>query len=242
MTSTMIFACHDPQGSHWQLGHLTATVGRITLIGWRQEPTPLDNGIPREIAVVLSRALASIAWVIFPCSTLNCRSTVIWSPCGDDFTCTLSSSSLIERIRARLMRVPSEIVLVSTRKLETILRLFNDAHYPWWLQGQVVLLSATDMPQPALDRQLLLSLLGDNWASQAMSFATQRHIGGVLRPGVDGDLIGIRLLTDTFEQAFLTALKKETQLAGYTWALLSENAFACQFVTQANCPDEIKPA
>jgi hypothetical protein len=46
-----------------------------------------------------------------------------------------------------------------------------------------------------------------------------------LRPGVDGDVAGLLSLTDGFDRSVLAVLERETQLAGFDWALLPESVF-----------------
>ena len=113
---------------------------------------------------------------------------------------------------------------MSTRRPDTAVRLFDDAGFPWWLQGQVVLLSGPDAPPPDIDEEMLLALFGEDWTNHAASLAP--GIEGVLRPGVDGDVAGLLSLTDAFEQVLLATLERDTRNAGFDWALLSEEAFA----------------
>ena len=105
------------------------------------------------------------------------------------------------------------------------MRLFDDAEFPWWLQGQVVLLSEADAPAPEIDEGSLLALFREDWTEHAASLA-RFGIDGVVRPGVDGDIAGLLCRSDAFEDAALAALELETRRAGFEWALLSEEAFA----------------
>jgi len=225
VTQTSIFACRDARGAQWQLGPLPAATGRLTLIGWKQTPEPHDAGVPEEVAHVLARALTSVARVTFPCSSVKPVATSGWSPVDGDLVRLLTGKGIGERIVASLKGKPPDITLISTRQPETALRLFDDPSFPWWLQGQVVLLSQPDAPPPDIDEEALLALFGENWTQNAASLAPV-GIGGILRPGVDGDVAGLLSLTDAFDQAVFAALESETRRAGFNWALTSEEAFA----------------
>src|SRR4051794_8833071 len=118
MTRSALLATCDPRGDHWQLGSLPPSQGRLWLVGWSVAPEPRDAGVPREVALVISLALTSVAQVTFLGLTPDRPTT--------------------------------------TRAPETVLPLFDDPDYPWWLQAQVVLLSAPTAAPPNLDRRDLL--------------------------------------------------------------------------------------
>ena len=105
------------------------------------------------------------------------------------------------------------------------MRLFDDASFPWWMQGQVVLLSGFAALPPDVDEDALLVLFGEDWTKRAAPLAAA-GIEGIMRPGVDGDVAGLLSLRDEFEQTVLDALEGETRLAGFDWALLPEEVFA----------------
>jgi hypothetical protein len=197
----------------------------LTLIGWKQTPEPHDAGVPEAVARVLARALTSVARVTFPCSSVKPVATSGWSPMDGDLIRVLTGKGFGERIVARLKGKPTDITLMSTRRPETAMRLFDDPSFPWWLQGQMVLLSDTDAPPRDIDEETLLALFGESWTQHAASLAPV-GIDGILRPGVDGDVAGLLSLTDAFEQAVLAELENETRRAGINWALMPEQAFA----------------
>jgi hypothetical protein len=197
----------------------------LTLIGWSEVGDRPDAGVPDEVAHVLARALTSVARVTFPCSFVNAVATSVWSPLDDDLVRALTGKGLGGRIVAKVRGTPAEIALMSSRRPETVMRLFDDAGFPWWLQGQMVLLSELDAPPPDIDEESLLALFGEEWTKHAASVAPI-GIEGIVRPGVDGDVAGLLSLTEAFEQVVLAALERETRLAGFDWALLPEKTFA----------------
>ncbi|MDZ7622048.1 MAG: hypothetical protein U5O69_06575 [Candidatus Competibacteraceae bacterium] len=126
-----------------------------------------------------------------------------------------------------IAHAPATILLLSTRRPETVVRLFDDARYPWWLQGQVGLLSAPEAAPPDCDRLALLALLGDSWAARVASLS-RSGVLGILRPGVDGDLAGLLSFSHAFEESVLIALEREVRRSGDAWAVLTEDAFSRQ--------------
>ena len=221
------FICREPRGGHWQLGSLPPETGHMTLIGWRRSPVSPDAGVPQTIATVLARALTAVARVTFPCSTVDSRATDDWSPVADDLGRALGRRGLLGRVQEAVTRAPATILLLSTRRPEAVARLFDDARYPWWLQGQVGLLSAREAAPPDCDRLALTDLLGDDWASRIASLA-RSGVLGILRPGVDGDLAGLLSFAHAFEESVLIALEKEVRRSGGAWAVLTEDAFSRQ--------------
>lgn len=221
MSDKAIFVCANPVNTFWQLGSLSPVKDEIMLFGWRQPNKSIDSGIPKEISVIFAKALVSTARVSFP---------VFEVPIGtlknkEDQVCILRTKGLIERIEAMLKHIPSSVLLLSTCHQEIVVKSFEDSFYSWCLQGQVVLLSKPDAPPPNIDRRTLLSLINTDWIKRAVHLDSI-GISGVLRPGVDGDVIGILFLSNSFKQMLLEALAYQAQLAKFDWSLLSEYNFA----------------
>ena len=177
------------------------------------------------MAQVLARALTSVARVTFPCSHPPVVVTPASSTIGDDLIRVVTRTGIGGRIVGRLRGTPADITLVSTRRPETAVRLFDDEGFPWWMQGQVVLLSEPDVAPLEIDQELLLALSGDAWTTHAASLAAA-GIAGIVRPGVDGDVAGLLTLTDAFEQECARRARRETRRAAFEWAMLTEEAFA----------------
>ena len=218
MTTSALFVCRDPHGAHWRLGPLPAAAGRVTLIGWSTVPASPDAGVPEAVASVLARALTAVARVTFPSSDPA-------GPQDGDSAPGQDRYGWAGRLGKALGWGAAGGAPWSTRRPETARRLFDDAGYPWWLQGQVALLSAPDAPPPEIDAPGLLGLLADDWAVQAAAL-TVPDLRGVLRPGVDGDLAGLLSLGHDFEPVFLAALEAKARSSGFGWSLLTERAFA----------------
>lgn len=221
MSEPSIVACRDPHGAHWQLGPLPPARGRVALIGWHDPAAQDEGGVPPRIAAVLTRALTSAARVTFPSSVMTPSATADWTPSDGDEIRVLSSRSMRGRIAARLRGLPPAVMLISTRQPASAVQLFDDPGFPWSMQGQLALLSRADAPPPPIDERTLLALFSDEWATH-----TAAGLEGILRPGVDGDVAGLWSLTDSFEQAILGALERETRAANFHWALVPEELFA----------------
>jgi hypothetical protein len=117
------------------------------------------------------------------------------------------------------------MTLVSTRNPEIVMKAFNDPAYPWWLHGQVLLLSAKDGAPPDMERGQLLALSDEDWTTAAHRLAPL-GISGVLRPGVDGDVAGLFCLTEGFYEVGLAALEREARAASFGWSIVTEDDFA----------------
>jgi len=196
----------------------------MTLIGWRQVPESIDAGVPKDVAAVLARALTSVARVTFPSSVVHPSVTPVWSSFGEDLIRGLTWKGLGGIAKAAFKGRPKEVVLMSTRQPATAASLFDDAGYPWWLQGQVAVLSAPDAAPPDVDLETLGALIDGDWTRLADSVAA-RGIDGIVRPGVDGDVAGLLSFSERVEQDFLASLEGESRLAGFEWAVVAEDAF-----------------
>lgn len=228
MTQTTVFACGHARGARWHLGDVPPGGDGWTLVGWRQRPTSADAGVPGEVAAVLATALASIARVTFPCSMESVGAAADWVPHGVDHVRTLAAGGLSGVIRAALRHGPRELVLVSTRDAGTIVRLFDDAGYPWWLQGTFALLSEPESPPPDVDRQQLAALLRDPPSAGDLQLV-HPAVRAVLRPGVDGDLAGLLSRDAAIEQRFLAAAGRECRARGIAWSVVTEQEFTDGF-------------
>jgi hypothetical protein len=195
----------------------------MTLIGWKQEPDPIDGGIPRGLGAVLARALASVTRVTFPSSVLHPTAADGWSRSGGDDVRRLNAPAAA-RVASLLKRTPGHVLLVSTRNPDTVMHAFEDPAYPWWMQGQVLLLSSPNAPPPGIERNQLLALFEDDWARHAHALALS-GIVAVVRPGVDGDVAGLLSVSPEFNDIVLQALEHEARLASFEWSVLTEEAF-----------------
>jgi hypothetical protein len=225
VTEIALFACCGARDPRWQLG-AGHSQREWMLIGWRTPRSP-EAGVPGEVAALLAAAFAAVARVTFPCSTEPGDAADAWVPRGSGDVRTFAPESLTGFVRGALRRAPREIVLVSTRKTESIVRLFDDEAYPWWMQGTFALLSAADGGPPDVDRQQLTALL-DGPGSGDLDLVTTA-VEAVVRPGVDGDLAGVLSRRPTVEDRLLAASAVECERRGIEWAVVSEEEFVTSF-------------
>lgn len=225
MTKTTIVICRDPEGLNRQLVPLLPAIGTITLIGWKRVPEPVDGGVPREVAMMMARAFASVARVTFFGISEAGAISEDWSPLDEDFIRAVGKRGLVGRVQQRVDRVPYNAVLISTRKAETVACLFDEPAFPWWLQGQMVLFSSAVGPPPLLDGRSAISLLdGDDNVGQR-EICLNAGISGMIRPGVDGDVAGFSSLNSSFEAQLLSALEDESMHSGFVWSVLGKDGF-----------------
>ena len=222
MTPGSILICRDAHAPHWQLGPLPPDDGRLTLVAWTLGATG-DGGVPADVRAVLARSWTSIARVTFPSSVPGLTATDAWSRSDVGMIRTLSARGIVDRTLARLRGAPAHATLVSTRDPDIAIRIFEDAGFPWWLQGQVVLLSDPDADPPAVDEPTLIALFENDWARRAAALGSI-GVEGVVRPGVDGDVAGMLTLTGTLNAHLLESLEREARRAGLTWSLVPERA------------------
>ena len=220
-----IFVCRDPAGSQWQVGQLPPATGAIALIGWSLTPAPVDGGVPDAVARVLARALTSAARVTFPSSKVGAAAPGAWLPHDGDSIRTGSPKGVAARVASRLTGAPRDLTLISTTRAETAIGLFDDGAFPWWLQGQAVLLSAPDAAPPDVDETALVALFEQRWTAAVAALA-RFGVQGVVRPGVDGDVAALWTAGSAFERIVLGALERETRAAGFDWAVVPEAEFA----------------
>ena len=100
---------------------------------------------------------------------------------------------------------------------------FDDAHLPWWLQGQIFVLAALDDEPPELGPTQVLAWRDDAWTRLA---AAHPRVRGLVRPGVDGDVAGIWTRDAELRDRLSAALDRRAREAGRRWLSLDENAFA----------------
>ena len=210
----------SPTGAYWSLGPLPVAVGDMALIGWRMAAEQEDAGMPRPVAALVSNALVAIARVTFPSSDMSAHGDA-WTNVADALVRGTRVTDVAQRIRLRLARAPSTITQVSTRSSAIACRLFDDPIYPWWLGHQVALLSAPESPPPDIDARSLLALLDDDWASHAAEL-TRQGVRGIVRAGVDGDVLGLLSLVPGFEPTVLDALQTAAEVAGFDWFIQEE--------------------
>jgi hypothetical protein len=201
---TLLF-CDDASGPHWQLGSLPPPSGAFVLVGWTMEDAAGDVP-PARVARAVARALARYGRATFPCSSVSADGPGDWRPWQDD----LVSSVTLARggIRLRDWVRPPQLPLRSTIRETSALGLFDDPFYQWWNQTQFTLVSHQNAPPPKVSDAAasLAELFTPRWAT-TISTMQRRGVDAILRPGVDGDVIGCICSSEQARREFEQSLE-----------------------------------
>ena len=119
----------------------------------------------------------------------------------------------------------TDLPLLSTRREEAVLGLFDDADHPWWLQGQFALLSPLAAP-PRLseERPLPSEVVVEEWAS-CLGDLAEAGVVAVLRPGVDGDVAGLASRSPDILRQLLEQVCRAAADFGLAFHVAPEDSF-----------------
>lgn len=190
--TSAILISTDVTGGHWQLGTLPPPRGAFALVGWTDAPE--NAGVPLSAVRTLARALTAHGCVTFPSSHSSPQGGSGWNRgASGDFLCQVPLGAPSQAWRAAIYRLGAvrNLDLLCTSREEVVPALFDDEGYPWWLQGQFALLSPGAVPPRLTElKSLPAELFDSEWASSLSSLEIA-GVDGIIRPGVDGDVIGI---------------------------------------------------
>jgi hypothetical protein len=220
-----LFITHDAPRPQWQLGSPSATPGAFALLGWSSDER--DGGVPERIVDVLARSLATFGRVTFACSTLSTAGAPGWQRQGDDFVARHATRSPLGRMAAQFSaRAPVDLMLLSTTSEQTVRRLFDDPGYPWWNQGQFVLVSPAGATAPDFDKIGFnpATLFGRD-CSENFGLLQPLGVQAMLYPGVDGDVAGLLCASTEIRDRFETILSHHAQASGVSLQTVSEPEF-----------------
>lgn len=206
--SHALYLTEQPSGEHWNVGLAAGT--RLWLMGWSASGP--DCGVPAAIAEVISQALTRTALVTFPSSDAGLGPPDVVRELCDE-------TPFLRRWRARLPRI---VRIVSTRSPDTMQASFGDSAYPWWMQGQVLLLSDPGVGPPAVSYSELAQLLEPRSTVSADLLPSLR-LTGLLRPGVDGDVAALYLHDQAAANRILAELTNTGASAGVTVRNVTED-------------------
>ncbi len=168
----MIVLTGDPAERYWQLGAFPAGDGLGVMAGWTLESP--GGGVPAKVARVLAGAMARYGRITFPCSVGSLGSGDSWQMQGED---AVSRPAIAARgaWRRLLSRVaPAKIPLLSTRREDAALHLFEDPYFQWWNASQFALVSRPPEVPPPLVSPLPFELFEEIWPN---AFALLRAAG-----------------------------------------------------------------
>jgi hypothetical protein len=226
MAGATFLICRNPTASHWAVGRAPIFATGLILLGAPKGLLAAADDLPSQASRALAGALTTVGRVTFPCSATSAEHSE-WAREGDDYIAAWPPprpSPLGAAIA--FLKGHRATALFSTIDPEAALRLFDDAAFPWQLQGQCALISPRIAPPPALHAlpQTVEDLVGPTWTRYARRL-TEAGVEGVLRPGVDGDVGGLFAFTNALAQAFDDAVERECTAAGLECWVLDEGAF-----------------
>ena len=217
MDKPVLWAQRGPMAVPGQHGDLAAMdEAHVWLLGW--DAASPDAGVPRPIGRTIACALAGTAKVGFLRAGTRHAGPAAWVR-DDDGDCArmASGQSALRTVIGRLRGHGAAITLVCSRRPEAIAEMFEAPAFPWWLQSQVLLLSAPDAPPPDVTPAQALALLEPGWAVRAAALRS-RGVLAVARPAVDGDALGLLALDEVFAERLLASLATQAQAAGFAWS------------------------
>ena len=212
----------EPGECHWQLGAFPAGDGLGVMAGWTVESP--DGGVPASVVRVFAEAMARYGRITFPCSVGSLGSGDSWRMRGED---AVSRPAIAARgaWRRLLSRVaPAKIPLLSTRRVDAALDLFEDPFYQWWNASQFALVSRPPEVPPPLVSPLPSALFEENWPN-AIALLQAAGVEIIMRSGVDGDVCGLAFRSSSARSEFEGLLHTAAAGCGLAVRTLSNAAF-----------------
>ncbi|MBO0798238.1 MAG: hypothetical protein J2P31_05400 [Blastocatellia bacterium] len=173
----------------------------------------IEGGVPDEVAGILARSLTNKALVTFPSKE---------PAIGVGDYMQRIDAGLLESVEAAFLRIPGAFNLISTNSPESAKCLFKAGGFPWYLQGQIILLSPPGSQPPVFDRKTLFSVMEANLHSD-FQMLSARGVHAMIYPGVDGDVVGFVSCSPAFESEILRALESEAIRGGFSWQVVAED-------------------
>jgi hypothetical protein len=213
----VLVGTRGPLAMPWQVA-MPSDQLPFLLLGWRvAAELERDGGMPASVGGLLTDALLRVGVLSYPSSSEPLSTTATQVR-------LMTGGARGERIRSLLSPTPSRIWLVSATSSSVACQLFDDPGFPWWMQGQIVLISAAE-PSAALNRLTLLKLMNP---MQPMRGADLRALSlkAVVQPGVDGDVAAIMSADTETDAAIVAAIESSARDAGFQWRTVPEAEFA----------------
>lgn len=191
---------------------------------WSEAVAPASGGV----SLFICPTAAGARWQLGRLGAASRRAVLIgWAGAGANAAVPDAVAWALARACTSVARVTfaSSHVrgLIDTAEPEVARWLFDDPSFPWVLEHQAAILSSSEAPAPVIDRTVFEALLGDEWIENTLANAC--GISGVLRPGAQGGVAGLFMLSHVLEAEVLAALEREARTAGLGWSVLDEPAF-----------------
>jgi hypothetical protein len=208
----------NPSSEIWQVP-IASSEFTVLLIGWVTREAPVDAGVPREAAQILSESLTSLAVLTFlhsvPASTTSHANQ--WVEVSGAWTTVLMPP------RATFGQ-QRPLPLVSTRDPRVAERLFSAEPFDWTQQGQVALLTDGRQEPPRISYDFVEQCFHRRSLSDVLHC---REVGllGLLYPAVDGDFAALISAGAEFIEQFSEELRRACDAAQISFAIISEDEF-----------------
>lgn len=233
MSADAIVASTTSQSPQWQLEGFLGTPASL-LLGWSHAAERVDAGVPEDVVTVISQALCRQARVSFLSSDLGGDLERLVAEHGkESYTLqTVREYEGIARLAARWFDKPARMAVVSSTDPHVVAYLFDDACFSWSLQGQMAFLSDPSSPAPDL-RGVISKAWWRKYQAAPQEVIARYGLMGVLRPGVDGDVLGILFRSSADKDQFLAALQKEAKSSGMHLKMCDETEFMDSLAQQS---------
>ncbi len=225
-----ILLTDEPGERHWQLGAFPAGDGLGMMVGWTVESP--EGGVPASVATALVRAMARCGRIAFPSSIRSSGDRDRWQKQGEDDVARLAIATQSPWGRLLPGGGLTTISLLSTRREEAALDLFEDPYFQWWNASQFALVSQPAEMPPRLASPLPAELFEDNW-SEAIAPLQAAGIEMIMRSGVDGDVCGVAFRSRPTRNDFEAMLNTAAAECGLVVRTVSNAAFG-QILSEAS--------
>lgn len=222
--------------TQWNLGSFGSFAGPTWLLGWRQNPVPLDGGMPKAVSAVFSQAFTASATVMGLCTqaALPLQSDSRTDSSSDILpyqAVALTSATRAQRLLNRFTGEPDAIYLVASRDSMTIARLFDNPTFNWSLQGQVILLSSrNELDLSRIQWKMVKTIFSGNWLN-ALNHLLSIGIEAVIKPGVDGDVAGVVFLKAELAPILWKAIIAEAKHANMICRDIDDEPVFCDWLS-----------
>jgi hypothetical protein len=196
---------------------------RVILIGWVTRAVPVDGGVPKEVAQLLSECLTRVAVVTFLHSrpSLPTRAPNQWYEVHGAWMTMLTASV---GVWGKHKHWP----LLSTQDAATTGLLFNDEMFDWTQQGQIAFLTENRQVPPTIGYDLVEECFDRKSLAETLRRA-RPNLLGLLYPAVDGDFAGLISADNEFIEQVLEEIHHACDSAGFSFTLTTEDEFKRMF-------------
>jgi hypothetical protein len=224
-----ILLTSEPGEWHWQLGAFPARDGLGVMAGWTVESP--EVGVPASVARVFASAMARYGRITFPCSVGSLGGGDAWRMRGEDAVSrpAIGAQGAWRRLLSRV--APAKIPLLSTRREDAVLGLFEDPHFHWWNASQFALVSRPPEVPPPLLSPLPSELFEENWPN-AIALLRAAGVEIIMRSGVDGNVCGLAFRSSPIRAEFEGMLRAAAAHGGLAVRTVSNAAFG-QILSEA---------